>query len=76
MRTVLANDRTLLAYVRTALALAGVGAFVFKFFDAAIAVSISAMLLLCAFSVLVFGFIRYRSFHRRIISRNGNINQS
>ena len=59
-RTVLANERTFLAYIRTALTLLVVGASFIKFFDSMMLEVVGWAFLPCAIAVFAFGVWRYR----------------
>ena len=61
LRTNLANERTLLAYVRTALALLIFGSAAIKFFpDAPIIVALGWIFMASGVAVLVWGFSHFR----------------
>jgi len=59
-RTVLANERTFLAYIRTALTLFVVGASLIKFFDSPTATVLGWIFIPIGLVVLAFGISRYR----------------
>ncbi|MBM3500885.1 MAG: DUF202 domain-containing protein [Armatimonadetes bacterium] len=59
-RTVLANERTFLAYIRTALTLLVVGASFIKFFDSMTLDVVGWAFMPAAVAVLGFGVWRYR----------------
>ncbi len=65
-RTALANERTLLAYLRTALGLGGVAAAVIHFSESAATEFIGWMLIPIALGLLAVGVYRYLHFRRRI----------
>lgn len=67
-RTVLANERTLLAYIRTAIMLAISGITLIKFFGTEFYLMLTGLLLVpVAFVVIGFGFWRYRVMCKRIV---------
>jgi len=59
-RTVLANERTFLAYIRTALTLFVVGASLIKFFDSLPATVVGWVFIPIGLAVFAFGISRYR----------------
>ena len=65
-RTELANERTLLAYVRTAIALLITGGSAIKFFDAWWVGIAGAGFVFASFVVVLVGWWRYRSVKRRM----------
>ncbi len=65
-RTELANERTLLAYGRTAIALVITGGSAMKFFDSRWIVVIGAGFVVAAVVVMVIGWRRYRAMDRRL----------
>lgn len=68
-RTRLANERTLLAYIRTAIAIAVVGASLIKFFDSKTA-GISGAVFIAAAAVMLFvGILRFRHVQRDLTRR-------
>lgn len=70
-RTHLANERTLLAYIRTALALAGAGAGLLQFFDTAQSQVTGVLLLAAGIIGLLVGIWRFRTVRRHISGRQG-----
>jgi len=63
-RTVLANERTFLSYVRTALALFAAGVSFIKFFDSALIVLVGWALLPAGIYTLVKGVVSFRNMNR------------
>ena len=65
MRTLLANERTLMAYVRGSLAMLGLSAFLFKFFreEARIFFYLAIVLAISSVAFSLYGF--YKFFQRR-----------
>ncbi|MGH7337905.1 MAG: YidH family protein [Myxococcota bacterium] len=71
-RTSLANERTLLAYVRTALALAGGGAVLLQFFpDHPSLLGLAWSLVAVGGAALAIGVYRFLAVRRRIYRRMG-----
>ena len=80
-RTILANERTFLAYIRTAIMLAVSGVTVIKLFADELYFLISGIILLpVAVAAVVFGLIRYRAMCKYItnitIQETGTKNDS
>ncbi|MEK7352904.1 MAG: DUF202 domain-containing protein [Chloroflexota bacterium] len=67
-RTVLANERTFMAYIRTALALAAGGGTLIHFFDSALIRIGGALLIVLAAGILVWGIRRYIYYQRSLKS--------
>jgi putative membrane protein len=65
-RTDLANERTLLAYIRTALALAAGGLGLVQFFSSPIAVALGWILMPVGVVVLFIGAERFRRARRKL----------
>ncbi|MCE7746745.1 MAG: DUF202 domain-containing protein [Candidatus Heimdallarchaeota archaeon] len=66
-RTAQANERTFLAYVRTALAFGAGGIGLIKFFEESIPIIVIGWILITiSFVVLVFGIIRFIQFRKSI----------
>ncbi len=66
-RTEQANERTFLAYIRTALAFGAGGIGLIKLFEESIPITVTGWLLLSlCFIVLVFGIVRFIQFRRTI----------
>lgn len=62
LRTVMANERTLLAYVRTAMMFIGSGATLWKLLgNDAVTISVSVLLLVLGGAMLVLGFARFQT---------------
>ncbi|MBM3475130.1 MAG: DUF202 domain-containing protein [Armatimonadetes bacterium] len=70
-RTVLANERTFLAYIRTALTLFVVGASLIKFFDSLPATVVGWIFIPIGLAVLAFGISRYRRINALIHRAEG-----
>lgn len=62
-RTVLANERTLLSYIRTSLALLIIGGTCFKFFDVLWLNVLGLIFMAVAVLVVLRGWTRYRRMH-------------
>lgn len=69
VRTTMANERTLMSYYRTSFAVTGLAVFIYKFYQSKAAAIFSLMFLLIGISLALYGSIRYRKFHRRIIGK-------
>lgn len=65
-RTVLANERTLLSYVRTALGLLGGGAAAVELFDSAVVAILGWTFIAAALVVTVIGVAGYQRMRRKI----------
>ncbi|MBX3176942.1 MAG: DUF202 domain-containing protein [Candidatus Hydrogenedentes bacterium] len=65
-RTELANERTLLAYGRTAIALLITGGSAIKFFDAPLISAAGVVFILAAIVVALMGWRRYVAMRRRV----------
>lgn len=65
-RTALANERTLLAYVRTALQLTVAGVSLIKFFDDPVTFAIGVALVPIGFTILGSGFVLFLRRRRRL----------
>jgi len=74
-RTILSNERTLLAYGRTALAMVIIGGSCLKFFDSIILVVIGWLFLAGGIIVMAIGWRRYRHtdrlLHAALLSQTG-----
>ncbi len=67
LRTILANERTLLAYIRTALALLVCGMGAIKFFsDIWIIVFLGWFFMVCAAGVMIWGWFHFRKVLRLV----------
>lgn len=66
-RTLMANERTLMSYYRSALALLGLAAFVFRFYDPVLFKILAGIFLVLALVLIIYGTIRFRLFHKKII---------
>lgn len=69
IRTLMANERTLMSYYRSALALAGLGAFVFKFYTSILFVALSVTFAVAAVALVVYGTIKYIRFKKKILKK-------
>lgn len=65
-RTILSNESTLLAYIRTALAIIAAGATLFHFFSEQWIKIIGAILIPIGIILLAVGYIRYKRMERSI----------
>ncbi|MBL7646685.1 MAG: DUF202 domain-containing protein [Candidatus Hydrogenedentes bacterium] len=78
-RTELANERTLLAYGRTSIALVITGGSAMKFFESRWVVLAGAGFVVVAVVVMIVGWRRYRAMDRRLggalEQRAGDVNQ-
>ncbi len=69
IRTQLANERTLMSYYRSAMALLGLSAFVFKFYSHPVFYIISGIFLILAIVMAVYGITRYYKFKKKVLRR-------
>ncbi len=75
-RTLLANERTFLAYIRTAIMLGVSGVTILKVFPHNYHIMLLGYALLpLAAAVAIFGYTRYRIMRKNISSRRGSIQQ-
>ena len=65
-RTVLANERTFMAFIRTAIALAAAGGSLIQFFDSVATTVGGAIFLIFAAATLVWGLQRYLHYRRHL----------
>ena len=65
-RTHLANERTLLAYIRTSFAMIGLGAFILHLENSEYSLVLGLAALAIALMLLTAGIIRYNYYHKRI----------
>jgi putative membrane protein len=65
-RTILSNESTLLAYIRTSLAILAAGATLFHFFSEQWVKAIGIILIPIGFSLLALGYIRYKKMDESI----------
>jgi len=65
-RTELSNERTLLAYGRTAIALLVTGVSAIKFFDSIWVSAVGAVFVACSIAVALIGARRYHAMGRRV----------
>lgn len=74
-RTILSNERTLLAYGRTALAQVIIGGSALKFFDSMVLTVIGWVFLIAAVITMLIGWLRYRHtdrlLHAALLSQTG-----
>ncbi|QDT12862.1 DUF202 domain-containing protein [Planctomycetes bacterium K23_9] len=67
VRTALANERTLLAYGRTALMVSGTGVSLFKFFDETLMIQFAGGgLFALGLAVGLIGLLRFMRLHKRL----------
>jgi len=69
IRTQLANERTLMAYLRGALAMFGISAFLFKFFASLLFNILSGAFLLSSIILFVYGLRRYFHFKKKTLKK-------
>ncbi|MDX1627111.1 MAG: DUF202 domain-containing protein [Fulvivirga sp.] len=69
IRTLMANERTLMSYYRAALAMLGISAFVFKFFGSLFFMILSGVFLALSITVIIYGTSRYLVFKRKILRK-------
>lgn len=69
IRTQLSNERTLMSYYRGALALFGISAFLFKFFESVVFSVLSAVFLLVSIFMAAYGTQRYFRFKKKILRK-------
>ncbi len=69
LRTQMANERTLMSYYRGALALVGLGAFIFKFYDSLFFIILSAVSVFAGVVISVYGTVRYRKYKQKLLKR-------
>lgn len=75
-RTLLANERTFLAYIRTAIMLGVSGVTILKVFPYNFQLMVLGYVLLpLAAAVAIFGYTRYRVMRKRIFSKRDTIQQ-
>ena len=66
IRTKMANERTLMSFYRTSFALIGVGAFIYKFYLSLFSSIIAGVMVLIGIIVAIYGYYRYKRYHKRI----------
>ncbi|MEO8147831.1 MAG: DUF202 domain-containing protein [Bacteroidia bacterium] len=71
-RTHLANERTLLAYVRTCLSLVGFGVIVLRFDTSRYANALGFSFIGCAALIVIIGFYRFFIFRKKINNDDAN----
>jgi len=69
IRTLMSNERTLMAYYRTSLTLVGISAFVYKFYQSAFFMVIAIIFVLASAGIAVYGTLRFLDFKKRIMRR-------
>lgn len=69
IRTLMANERTLMSYYRAALALIGIGAFVFKFYDGLFARIFAGVFGLIGVALAIYGTIKFLHYRNRIMKK-------
>lgn len=69
IRTQLANERTLMSYYRSAMALLGLSAFVFKFYDHPVIYAVAGIFVLLAVILAVYGITRYYKFKSKLLRK-------
>jgi len=69
IRTLMANERTLMAYYRAGFGMLGISAFVFKFFPSLVFVILSVIFLIASIILIVYGTLRYLAFKRKIMKK-------
>ncbi|MCA6073455.1 DUF202 domain-containing protein [Fulvivirga sedimenti] len=69
LRTQMANERTLMSYYRGALALVGLGAFIFKFYDSIFFIVLSGISVLTGVILSIYGTVRYRKYKQKLLKR-------
>lgn len=69
IRTLMANERTLMSYYRSALALVGLSAFIFKFYSSIPFVVLSVLFAALAVAIVVYGTIKYLRFKKKILKK-------
>jgi uncharacterized membrane protein YidH (DUF202 family) len=69
IRTQLANERTLMSYYRASLALVGLSAFVFKFYEEKVFYVVSALFLALGITLGIYGILRYYRFKQKLLRK-------
>ena len=69
LRTQMANERTLMSYYRSALALIGLGAFVFKFYENMVFYVVAGLFVLLGIILGIYGMTRYYRFKSKLLRR-------
>ena len=70
LRTQMANERTLMSYYRGALALIGLGAFIFKFYDAVAFQVLSVVSAVTGVILAIYGIARYRNYKAKLLKKS------
>lgn len=71
LRTQMANERTLMSYYRSTLALIGLGAFIFKFYDAPVFRIVSGISVATGIILAIYGTLRYKAFNAKMTEEKG-----
>lgn len=66
VRTTMANERTLLSYYRSSIAILGLAAFVFKFYDHWVFKGLSGLFVLVSLLLAIYGTNRFNKKHEKI----------
>ena len=74
IRTSMSNERTLMSYYRTAFAIVGLSVFIMKFYESEISKVLSVIFLCIGIGLAIYGYSRYRKYHRRIIGKKKQVN--
>lgn len=69
IRTQLANERTLMSYYRSALALMGLGAFVFKFYAHMVFYIVAGIFVILGITLAIYGITRYYRFKEKLLRK-------
>lgn len=69
IRTQLANERTLMSYYRSSLALVGLSAFIFKFYEEKVFYVVSAIFLVLGITLAIYGILRYYRFKDKLLRK-------
>jgi uncharacterized membrane protein YidH (DUF202 family) len=69
IRTQLANERTLMSYYRASLAMVGLSAFIFKFYEQKVFYVVSGIFLVMGISLAVYGVMRYYRFKDKLLRK-------
>lgn len=69
IRTALANERTLLSWVRTALGLAAAGAALVELVDRTGSIALGWSLIAAGFATLAIGIVRFRMVRRQLAAK-------
>ena len=70
LRTQMANERTLMAYYRGALALIGLAAFIFKFYNSWVFELLSALCVIAGVTIAIYGSVRYRNYKAKLLRKS------